>query len=428
MTAFRQLVGALGAGLCAYCVAGAVLAQNYAWDRSTEYVSTNYTVAVQVQEGNYLSYNDSDPDFTGGPAVCGNAISDTQTVYGGGGGGGGDGADLNDNGADGQDGVPVDGANGQDDVGHGGKGGKAGSNGSAYGRAHADGQSQLNPDGQLSMSWTFIHNQDAQLTLLGAGGGGGGGEGGAAEQGGDRGGSGGGGGDGDDAQGNAISLQESSVDAVAELEFGPDADENTPEETIARAIVAIAWGRTGCEMENWGDDYDPEEKDEVWQRGVDVDISFGDAWLELSGGPAGPVTAYGETSEEEEFYKDSADHLEDASGTFEISQSEFWDCISVGDTASIQTGEDDVYSRIEGQMLRHGGQGGEGGNVNGGSDDGDDGDDGGGAAGGAGGQGGARGEEEADDGEDGGNGGDGGKVIAHEAGLFQGVIEIRVDN
>jgi len=413
------------AALCALSVAASASGQNYAWNRTTETVEASSDVSVQVEGVPEVADEDFDTDFTGGPAVSGKIVTDTQTAYGGGGGGGGDGANLNGNGDDGEDYSAVDGAAGQDAIGGGGAGGKAGANGSAYGRSHADGQSQLNPDGQLSMSWTFIHNQDAQLTLLAAGGGGGGGQGGHAEEEGGPGGDGGDGGSGRCAFGKVISRQESDVDAEAELEFGPDADENTPEETVARAVVNITWGRSGYEMENDGDD---EFQGDVWARGMDVNVTFGDASLNLSGGPTGSLEAYGITGDEEEFYKESVDNLEDASGSFGIGQSEFWDYISVGDSASISADETAPYSRLVGEMSRDGGGGGQGAQDESGGDDGDDGDEGGGASGGQGGQGGEGGEPEADDGEEGGDGGAGGSVTAHEAGLFQGVIEIRVDN
>ncbi|MHC4401131.1 MAG: hypothetical protein ACYTG0_15755 [Planctomycetota bacterium] len=346
-------------------------------------------------------------------------------VLGGGGGGGGSGGPLAIEGETGPNGEPINGEDGMDGIAEGGDGGIAGGNGEASGRAHADGVGQLNPDGQLILEWSFLHNQDATIDVSGAGGAGGGGAGGANmnQQQREQGGNGGAGGNGDMGETSLLSRQGSDANIEAVLGWGNTVPPGTPFVTTGGVVVNIGWVSAG-DLENIGGN--------VWARGVAIDITFGpSAWLAIET-MDDTIVAWGQNSQGEWFSKASGMPLSSDTGTFDMAPGEFWNEIAVGDTGTITTGQPplgagNVFSQLNGRMRAAGGDGGEAGWDDGA--DGEDGEDAGedGGAGGAGGSGGAG----ANGGNAGGAGGDGGQGDSQNGaknGMFQGLISLWVDN
>jgi hypothetical protein len=312
-----------------------------------------------------------------------------------------------------------------DGIAEGGDGGIAGGNGEASGRAHADGVGQLNPDGQLILEWSFLHNQDATIDVSGAGGAGGGGAGGANmnQQQREQGGNGGAGGNGDMGETSLLSRQGSDANIEAVLGWGNTVPPGTPFVTTGGVVVNIGWVSAG-DLENIGGN--------VWARGVAIDITFGpSAWLAIET-MDDTIVAWGQNSQGEWFSKASGMPLSSDTGTFDMAPGEFWNEIAVGDTGTITTGQPplgagNVFSQLNGRMRAAGGDGGEAGWDDGA--DGEDGEDAGedGGAGGAGGSGGAG----ANGGNAGGAGGDGGQGDSQNGaknGMFQGLISLWVDN
>jgi hypothetical protein len=286
------------------------------------------------------------------------------------------------------------------------------------------------------------------LARPGGGGGGGGGGGAFVGLGAFAGGNGGRGGNGQDAFGKLDCVQISAADVVATLAHGPDADGDTPDTTVARVVVNLGWNSGGTETDVDMFNF----PDEPWERNANLTITMTSAAtgrekarLEIHGGPTGPVWATGTVNGQTTFQKWDIDFLEDASGSFGIGLSEFPVTLSVGDEVRIivetdpdHDGDDDanVFSKLQiqgengGGLGAPGGVGGEGGGgAFRGVGDGADGYSPGNLLGGAGGGGGAGGEgfENAQDGFSGGDGGTGHKSHAQHNGLFQGVVEIHLD-
>jgi hypothetical protein len=167
----------------------------------------------------------------------------------------------------------------------------------------------------------------------------------------------------------------------------------------------------------------------VWIRSCDIEISHSDgATLEIAGDdPGGTLDAYGEIPGVCcPFAASSNANLGDVTGELVVGFDDFVFEVTLNSTATIRAdgggNSQPVFSSITGDMTAAAGTGGGGGEAGGGFNgpNGNDGGDGGGPAGGNGG--GIMGAA------DGGDGGNGDAIEAHEDGIFQGVIEVWVDN
>jgi hypothetical protein len=288
----------------------------------------------------------------------------------------------------------------------GGEGGKAGADGQVKLKGQTEGIVSLNTDGQIILTWSWIHNQTVNDFIVRSGEGGGkGGEGGDFTGcGGGEGGDGGDGGNGDDAAGDFELTQTSGANVAADLDWGPDADGCTPTGTVAGVEVDIGWNSTGDLAVSEGN---------VWNRTTDFTIAWGETTLNITGGPTGSISAAGVFSDESLYFESSADSLQDATGTFYIDPEDFWDEIFVNDTVTITTVQNAVSSTIRADGEQFGGLGAT--NYGIASDGGMGGAGGDGAAGGA-------------DGDDGGDGAGAQSFDGGEQGIFQGVVAIIVSN
>jgi hypothetical protein len=354
----------------------------------------------------------------------------TGVVAGGSGGGGGEGGWLDPlflwwaepgedgetgGGEDGEDGLPGDGT-------VGGQGGWAGAAGEVRVIANAEGIAEVNPNGQPSVSWTFIHNQTADLTVNAGGGGGGGGGGGEYVDPVDPmitmdGGFGGNGGNGSDASGSYSSTQTSTANVNATLQ-GPAGGT-----TNARVGVNIGWvaNGTGAPVAEW-------------QRPVSITVTVGDAVLWVTGGGGGGVmSVFGFTADGDIIQRDALGNDWDLTGSLTLGPDDFVTPVTTGDVASIDaTVTSTIASTGVSTAGGEGGGGGGGGSWGEGWEgwDGTDGwgldEPGGGAAGGPGGGGGG-GSNGGGTGGSGGAGGAGGAIENLESGIFQGIIKVSVD-
>ncbi len=228
---------------------------NYIWTRGPFQLWTKSEVHVVLQGQDNPSQT-ADQDTTAGVIGSSETLEpEPVATLGGGGaeGGSGIGPDLFPpfDGDDGPNQDPVWGPAGEGDPwgSGGGGGGGPGASGEAAGRSHGEGTNQLNPANQSVVSWSFLHNQDVQLDVLGAGGGGGGGGGGksvywpyyAILPGGD----GGIGGTGENTTGRAVTTQMSAMTIESTVAFNPDAPPETPNQTTAGVSVELAWESAG---------------------------------------------------------------------------------------------------------------------------------------------------------------------------------------
>ena len=156
---------------------GMASAQTFVWNRTgTQFVDSNSRVEIAAQDVSQpdegIDTNPTD-DHTSSQA----AVNLISSVPGGSGSGGGEGAWFGWWGADGGDGDPEGGQDGEDglpgDGTVGGQGGTAGAAGEVSASATAVGIAELNPDNQSVLSWSFIHNHIAYVSLSAGGGGGG---------------------------------------------------------------------------------------------------------------------------------------------------------------------------------------------------------------------------------------------------------------
>jgi hypothetical protein len=340
------------------------------------------------------------------------------SAAGGGGGGSGARAAANgDNGLSGDDESSLDGDDGLNFDTAGGIGGDAGTDGSAGASGSTVGELELSPDDQGVLSWSFIHNQAADLDLAGGGGGGGGSAGidGACFNAG----SGGDGGAGANARGIVTVSQTSTVAVTATLSRAA-MSMATP--TTGRFLVDIGWTSTAAaDLENGG------PMGDVWVRNCDIVISHSDgATLTISNSGQGQtIDAYGTIPGVCCPFTASSNATNDSvTGELIVGFDDFVFNVTLNSAASILAnntgGSQPVFSSISGDMTAAGGGGAEGGAAGGGFDGSDGSDEGSGPAGGNGGT--IMGAA------DGGDGGSGDAIEAHEDGIFQGVIEVWVDN
>lgn len=391
-------------------------AQTFVWSRNVPQNVDAISIAdVTAQEqSDPTSDDDFDPsdDYASSHAT-GNL---TVAVPGGGGGGGGEGAWPifgGQDGEDGEDGSGLDGGDGAPGFGTvGGEGGTAGEAGETSAFANAEGIAQVYPDNQSVFGFSFIHNQTVDLSQ--SGGGGGGGAGGGGEYGDPMfdpmfwgwGGFGGNGGRGDDAEGTYNSTQISSAWVSATLQGPPGSD------TDARVVVNLGWVCNGT-GEPFGD----------WRRQVNINLNVGAGFLSVyDTGPGGPIAAFGVTGTGDVVYRESVGNEDSPTGSLTLGPDDFVErdvpvgsqaVINVNDAASTLQSRD-VWPAMGGE----GGGGGSGGMFGDGWD-GEDGFDGGFGGGGANGGGGGG------TGGSGGTGGVGDLLENFEAGIFQGIIEIR---
>lgn len=412
------------------CISAAVLlamlsvappapAQTFFWNRTgqTRTMSTAANVATTVN-GNNSANPDSDSTATADFIEAATTHSDTDPSLGGGGGDGGSGVGAPSiNGAAGGNGTSINGDAGANLGTIGGGGGTAGDDGEAAAWGQTVGELEFSPDDQGILSWSFIHNQAADLDLVAGGGGGGGGAG--LNDGCDLAGNGGDGGNGDSAAGVVVVTQNSTVNVTAVLERMAMSSA-TP--TNGRFLVDIGWTSTALdELENGGPAGNP------WNRDCTIVMTHsGGSSLTIHRGTGDFLYAEGGVPGQCPFVASSNDSLDGVTGELIVDFDDFVFPVTLNSTASIQAdGNNDtapVVSSITGNMTAEGGEGGDGGNA---SDPatgifGLDGGDGDGAEGGVGGV----GPFEA---ADGGDGGDGDAKDGHEDGIFQGVLEVWVD-
>jgi hypothetical protein len=395
------------------------------WNRTgqTKFQATTATVSVTVNGGATTDGPRTDSSTTDDLVSADATESDSDPSPGGGGGDGGSGArpaGNGDDGIDGADGSSLDGDDGPDFDTAGGLGGDDGADGEAEASGQTVGELELNPDDQEVLSWTFIHNQAADLDLTGGGGGGGGGAGAngpvfLAGNGGD-------GGDGEDADGRVVATQTSSVNVTAVLQRQPM---SMLMPTTGRFTVDIGWTSTAtATLENGGPAGNP------WNRTCGIVMTHSDgASMTIAPGNGNLLYATGSVPGQCPFVASSNAALDDVTGELIVDIDDFEFPVSLNSTATIVangamgTGSNPVLSTLTGNMSADPGEGGLGGNS---SDpaagvSGEDGGDGDGPEGGLGGEG-------MGDGGDGGEGGDGDEIVAHEDGIFQGVVQVWVDD
>lgn len=393
----------------------------YRWDRTAQTLGTRSNVTLTAQAsttGGGLTRQATNED------LIGFSLSPTLTrdAFGGEGGGGGNtfpfGAHAGGPGPNGRNGVPLDGEDGDDG---GGQGGQAGFNGYADVHGSTTVLDELNQDLQTILSYAWIHNQSADVELLGGGGGGGGG-GGAIVDGIIVGGGGGGGGGGEAAAGAITSVQDSDVNVSARCVWAAGIPVTTPAPLIPCSIT--------LDM-GWVSGANPDWSAAPWARRIDVTVTAGLSVLTITGGPTGPITAAGNDDNGTPFLFVSSDLLGSDTGSFGLGAGD------IGQTFVAPTGPTDtnatiispqnaITSTLTGSLSAGGGSGGDGGA--GESSDppvnGADGADAGNGLGGAGGDGGAGANANAGRG---GAGGAGEFIGEHKDGIYQGLIEIFMD-
>lgn len=396
--------------------------QIFFWNRTGQTQSQTTTSRVDVTVNGTLT--------TAGPTTDSSSTEDlvaqeesedhADVSPGGGGGDGGSGARENangDNGINGDDESSLDGEDGPDFHTLGGDGGDDGTDGAASASGGTVGELELSPDDQSVLSWSFIHNQYANIDVAGGGGGGGGGAG--LDYYPYVGGNGGNGGRGADADADVAVTQTSTVNVTAQLNR---AAMWTGDPTDGRFTVDIGWTATGTWVVAEG----------VWSRTCTIVMTHSDgANLTIAPGTGDALYAIGTIPGQMcPFEASSNASLTAVTGELVVGYGDFVFPVTLNSTATIVanggmgTGSQPVVSSIAGGRTVDGGEGGQGGAPAGGEDgaDGSDGGEGegGGASGGTGGEGfGMSG--------DGGQGGQGGGYDKHEDGIFQGLLEVWVD-
>jgi hypothetical protein len=313
-----------------------------------------------------------------------------------------------DNGANGGNATSIDGDDGPNFNTTGGQGGDAGIDAGADVDGQTVGELELSPDDQELLSWSFIHNQNANMDLAGAGGGGGGGAG--LDGGGFFG---GGGGNGEAASGALNVTQTSRINVTAQLQRIA-MSMATP--TNGRITVDIGWTSSGT----W-------ELATPWNRGGTIVITHSDGASLTISGPGGnnPMTATGTIPGMMcQFQASSNANLDSVTGELVIDIDDFVFPVTLNSTVNMRAdGEEQtapVFSTLaQGTVTAAGG----GGATGGGAAMGVDGAD---AGNGDGGNGGAGGAGFGQDGS-GGDGGDGDAFESHENGIYQGLISVWVD-
>jgi hypothetical protein len=400
--------------------------QTFFWSRTAQSHSTTSTVAVTVNGTVTTAGPTADTSTTEDLVAQEESENQDAPSLGGGGGDGGSGARVagnGDNGPDGGDETSLDGEDGPNFNTIGGLGGNAGDDGEAHAWGQSVGEAEFSPDDQAVLSWSYIHNQYADLELVAAGGGGGGEAGEAG--GGFVGGNGGSGGDGEDAAGTIVCTQTSTVNVTAQLQRVAMSSA-TP--TTGRYLVDIGWvssAEATLQPTTTG-------TGSPWGRTCTIVISQNGgsgAVLTITGaGGATTLNASGTIpGVMQPFLASSNANLDSVTGELIVDFDDFVFPVALNDTVNIRAdgtgGSVAVASVLTGNMRRTGGFG-AGGGLSGTQTHGANGlpgDMGGGADGGLGGSGTSLGGN-------GGNGGDGGVVDAHEDGIFQGLIEVWVDN
>jgi hypothetical protein len=424
----RYWLVSLGFALVCGSNSNDAFSQDFWWNRTAQQLRNGSIVTVTSQG---IQDTDNDSPVTNSDILPSTiALDKSLSAEGGGGGNGGSGVPAAD-GANGQNFSGLDGVDGPANTTAGGQGGKAGATGEAEATGYTACITELCPNLQGGLTWSFIHNQNADLNLSG---GGGGGAGGGGEGWNDPvtfdiflGGNGGSGGNGRDAIGQTVVTQNSNIDVTAVLEQDPNIPAGTP--TVASITVDVGWVSSGLgTLTNNGAP--------VWSRSANLTINVGNAVLVIGGGGGGVLTATGFDGNGNFFARDSVGNADEVTGELVIDEGEFSAVVTAGAIARLQGGNPFAFQSIlSGNMSAGGGQGGSGGGGGflGAGTNGLDGMDGsvfingnvgGGAAGGAGGAGGDNDPLNGADGGPGGRGGDGGGINAHEDGIFQGLIGV----
>jgi hypothetical protein len=262
-------------------------------------------------------------------------------------------------GADGLDGVPLDGADGAPGDQYSGLGGKAGANGHADASGSTVGDSEIWPDGTPLLAYTWIHNQAADLDIVGAGGGGDGGTGTGIidtltpkvwEPG-----RGGLGGDGDGAIATVACTQTSDVNLQATAIVNPNWPQQDPLPPEVAGSIEFMIGWVSAPNPDW---YNAGA--DAWARSINMAIVAGNSSVNIVGGPTGVISAWGSDDLGNPFFKTSTDVMESDTGSFGIGPGELGITnLTAGQTASITVAPGSpISSVLGGGNFMSGGQGG----------------------------------------------------------------------
>lgn len=416
--------------------------QPYRWNRTAQTLGAAANVTVTVQ-GSPSVDNQARTTTNGNLMFYGATRGLQLPALGGGGGGGGDsgwlfGAAMD--GADGNDEDPVDGADGAPGDVYTGLGGDAGQSGFADASGTTVCINELTPNLTKSLSYSWIHNQWADIKLFAAGGGGGGGGGSEGFE--DPftswpGGFGGSSGRGENAAGTAVVTQSSDVDVFAVCEVEPGINPPPTARTNCAIFFDIGW--VSAANPDW-----EAPAGVPWARTFTMTVATDNGTVLAITGAGGVLSATGFDDFNNPYFWLCPDDLNGDIGSFSIDLGGLGvSSIVPGEAAEIVVPANGVSSILSGApTTRLGGAsatGGMGGFM-GMTFDGNTNNDGGVGGGRLGGQGGAGGIPDLLDldmdtipetfvtgGGRGGDGGAGERYDEHKDGIFQGTVTIEID-